>query len=381
MRQFALKLEKPFLWLVLSVMAAAVATHTVFQGNDFEVFWKAARNFHLGEPIYSVARDGAMVFKYPPWSVPILWPLGWFSFYVAQWFWGIGQVVCIAYLMRWCVLGGSTGWRTVGWITALYWGIWAVHAMDGQINLLMITGVFFASSTVLKHRWGLLMSVWCLSIKVFSLVGLPSWTEGKRLRVRDVVLVAAVLFGLGMTVTIRSNEGVIGTYKAWMTAASSGGEQLSGKVRGRENQGLPALVLRAFGVPPQNSRADLWVFALVATGVGWGWRYFSKSLSQNERRAGWLAFAAAVHPLAWFHLFVWTFPFAVLVVGRCWSGRASWTVRLGSVVGVLLITAVTRKTLGPYGEALELMSVKSWGVVLLAGTLLMRTRTRDDARS
>jgi hypothetical protein len=76
------KLKKTFIFLACFVGAVALVRDTGAQGQDFEVFWRSARALFTGVSVYDVARDGAMVFKYPPWVVPFFLPFAVFPLWL-----------------------------------------------------------------------------------------------------------------------------------------------------------------------------------------------------------------------------------------------------------------------------------------------------------
>src|SRR4051812_6210861 len=64
------------LLFAILILAAAVALtrDTLWNGHDFEVFWRTGHLLRQSESIYDVARLGGMVFKYPPWISPLFVP-------------------------------------------------------------------------------------------------------------------------------------------------------------------------------------------------------------------------------------------------------------------------------------------------------------------
>ncbi len=70
--------------LTLFIGSVSLIRSAHSQGIDFEVFWKAARYLIEGKSLYSVERDGGMVFKYPPWVATFFIPFGFLSLSLAK---------------------------------------------------------------------------------------------------------------------------------------------------------------------------------------------------------------------------------------------------------------------------------------------------------
>ena len=348
------------LYLLLGVGAIALVRDTVYQGNDFLVFWKAARLIFSGQEVYSVARDGAMVFKYPPWILPAFLPLATFPEEWARWIWGGAQVFSIFYICRFLLKSGCS--RTAVLIPLfLFWGIWAVHALDGQCTVIFLAIILWAKS---KGKETFLF--WALSVKVFTLFaafGIPDLHKKWK-----TILCLIPVFGILSlpALWVEPNKNPVSLFGSWAKATSSGGSLFEGeKIRGRDNQGLPALFLRWFHVPAKEKKTELMVTFLAAALVFLYWKKAASLLSLHERWAGWLGMAAIVHPLAWFHLFVLAFPLAVLSLDRAIQTQRKTGI-LFSFLSIFLIACVTEKTMGVFGRDLELLSIKSFGVLLCA---------------
>ena len=355
--------------------AVALARDTYYQGQDFEVFWRAAREVLAGQPAYDLVRDGKMSFKYPPWVLPVFFPFALLPLGLAKALWAVTQLFALVAVVLWLFKQGCRR-LPVFVLTALFWGIWAVHAMDGQVMLPLLALTLWAGSR--EGFFGAVASAWAMSVKVFTapgIVGGRAWKWQPATVLRKGLAVATVFMVLSVPACITDRGGVPASLvQSWAVAASSGGELFAGaKVRGRDNQGLPALVLRVAGVPPENAMADLTAFLLVLCVLGLLWMRASAGLEGARAWAGWLAIAAAAHPLAWFHNFVLAFPLAVFAVDDALlaGGRAKKAV---AFAGVVMLALVTRKTLGTAGAWLELLSIKAIGAVFCAVSLVMRAK-------
>ena len=358
---------------VALIAAIALVRDTAAQGQDFVVFWRAARQVLHGQPAYDLVRDGAMIYKYPPWVLPVVFPFALLPLELAKVAWGFLQILSLAAAIIWLVTNGVRS-TVVFFVAIVYWGIWAVHALDGQIMLLFLALLLWFGT---KKTWlSALLTIWAATAKIFTavaLVGAGSW----RLKRGRFILVFSALLLLSAPVWFaESDRNPASVVASWVKAAGSGGVLFAGqKVRGRDNQGFPALVLRTFDVPAENTRADFMAFFFIVATLGFFWWKYSRSLREGERWAGWLALACVAHPLAWFHQFVLTFPLAALSVEKALNSRKRSLVLL-SLFGVVFIGAVTRKTFGlKLGQPIELLSIKSIGTVICALALIKAHRS------
>ena len=118
--------------------------------SDFEVYWYAIRAWLAGLPPYaqySMSYPG-LVFKYPPWLLPVFLPIGLFPLEVAKWIWTIAQVFAIAYTVRWArrqCRPLQTDRITavlptiIPMIVALmFWWMWLAHTEFGQIMVFIL---------------------------------------------------------------------------------------------------------------------------------------------------------------------------------------------------------------------------------------------------
>lgn len=129
-------------WLLLLLVCAlaligavSLIRSTAAQGNDTEVYWRAARSLIDHQPIYNSGLNTGMVFKYPPWIATLLLPLGYIPLQAAKWLWGILEVASLAAISVWSLRHLQLNWQTVALGLALQWGTWIIHALDGQIIL------------------------------------------------------------------------------------------------------------------------------------------------------------------------------------------------------------------------------------------------------
>ncbi len=356
------------LLLLLAAMAGSTALvrDTVSQGQDFEVFYRAGFNIIHSERLYSIARDGAMVFKYPPFIAVFFVPLAFFSLAVAKMIWGVTQVVSLFYVVRWLKKNGVSI-RSILICTAAFWGIWAVHALDGQVTLVWMAAL------VLIWRFRPFVIV-LSTLKVFTVALLPALDlrPSRKLFGRTLFILLVLTYPAYLA---QGSESLIDLAKDWYLSATSG-DQAFGieKTLGRDNQGLPAMVMRLVLMLGLEMSLLGTLSNLIALGLmfflGYLWHRRSRDFPptpQGEafRLMGYFALIPVVLPLSWFHGFVLAFPFAALVGGWAMERDSSKWTKICAVLGLIFITVVTRKTLGPLGAIAENFSIKALGVLLL----------------
>jgi hypothetical protein len=363
----------------------ALVRHTGFVGNDFILFWTAARAALDGQFPYAVQTGPGMVFKYPPWILPVLFPVALLPLATAKWVWGVLQVGCIAACVAWLLRRGCK-WPVTFGVTLIFWGIWAVHALDGQITLLMLALALWCTEGLKPSSelgWRAPVLLWAFSIKIFTVFGLLGiyrplrrWATWKRLGTTALIFTALSVPAF-WTAPDRNPREVV---TAWLGSAGSGGDALGEKVRSRVNQGFPVMILRVLDVRASRTSMDVLAFLLVSLILGGIWSLASAGLGFPERWAGWLALTAAVHPLSWFHSFVLAYPLAVLALDRSVKRQAWFSVALASA-GILCVAVFTWRILGDVGHDLEEASIKSWGILLCLWSLKRAEARRFPVRA
>ncbi len=344
-------------------MLAALFRHTLASGNDLQVYWKMSRFVLEGLPVYDPLRDGGSIFKYPPWVAAMFLPFGFFSYQVFSWMWAILQTIAFVWLLRFLIRITKSKGVTLS-VFLGFWGLWAVHAFEGQINLLLLVLMLQVGE---KMPWRT-MALLVLSSKITTLLPLVGlrWPT----RVRPAFLWAgglAALLTLG--VSLLSHESVIQLTQSYFHAVFSGDTLLGrDKIYSRDNQGIYAFIQRLF-ISKGNSplpEAPLMLAVLVLGSASW-W-HLSRQVNDRDRYWGWIALVPVLHGLAWFHMFVFAFPLAVAVVADAFRTKR-WSQRAWAIASVGLVGAVTAKTFGPLGGGLEFFSVKSVGTLSLLAQL------------
>jgi hypothetical protein len=390
-------MERPWLppWaarfcdLLFAVLALGAIKRTFHDSQlndeDFHVYWQAAHRWLTGTNPYAfTAADQGFVFKYPPWLLPLFIPIGLLTFETARVVWYCVEWACIAYAILWCVRQGAKP-RLAVFVAFVFWWMFHAHFSAGQFTLVMLVAALWTFPRPEGHAgtFGALgireaLLAYVLSAKVFSLYTLAGiwrrflkpgpWIAGLSLFAVTHLILLAVSLATGGT-------SILGTYRAFMTAAASGGAELGAIiVRGQGNHGLTALVLRTLGVDSLSFTADILTSAALAIVLGSIWTRVSGPLSDAERWSGWIGVGLIVHPLAWHHSFVLAYPLCALSLQRTvLSGRKSRIALslLGACCIGIFIPQVLGKTIV---KPLELAGIKSWGVILAATALVLAAR-------
>jgi hypothetical protein len=375
--------KRSILFLLLAVAAISLIRSTVGQGTDFLVFWKAGRALIDGTEIYNLAQDGGMVFKYPPWIAPFFIPVGLFSFEVAKWIWGIFCVASmggIFWLLEKRFFISKTVWVT---LAVLYWGLWVIHALDGQIILpLLVLGLYVMTAVRENSVVTSLLPI-TFSAKIFTVY--PLLFSMKRfLKVKTILCGVFIVVFLSVITAMRSFHGdVIQMFHSWFEAAASGGQYLdAGQTRGPKNQSITSLICRWMQIPSIDTRAEVSVALSLFAIAFYGIRKRVKGLNDSEWFLVGLVLAPVFHPLPWHHLYVWTFPLAC-VATQAWvidRKQSTWLASAGLFISIALITLSSERAFGlvgalrPIGAFLEWNVGRAWGALLL---VIVYTQTRN----
>ena len=339
----------------------------LMHARDFVVYWKTACFVRAGGPVYSVARDGAWVFKYPPWTFPLFLPFGFLDLTWAKTVYGILQVLAFAFILRW-TFRASEDTRAPCIVVFLFWGLWQVNAQDGQISLFLIATWLWAGSPMALERLNLkttLLLAACSS-KIFTFYPLLSLgISWKAIRTTFFIFIAIFLPLSLPALWATKDHSLFHLGQSYAQAALSGGHLLlDADVRGRSNQGLTGLCLRLLQIPREQTLADIFCCLIVGSLIAFGWHRLSRNMRFQDRFMGWIGLTPVIHPLPFWYSFVMAFPLASLSLSASLRAKKRTLTLASSLLGIAMIAILTQKTLGSLGTILEFYSVKSWGVLL-----------------
>lgn len=348
-------------YFILLIALIVLFFDTKDNGHDFEVMRRAAHSYLHGEPIYSIARDGGMVFKYPPWLIFIFLPFGLLPVPFAGTAWALVSAIALGSIYFQLRLLGFS-FLSVAFSFLAFWGIWAVHFIDGQSEVLILALFLYLFRKMKQAPAGFTaLSAFLLTIKGPSAIGSLGLLNKKNFFKSGMIL-AVIVFTLTCFVALTSTHHW-GVLSDWKEAATSGSSHLEpGRALvGRDNQGIPALIHRVSMDVSASPLPEFWVNTLVIILGGSIFLFLFLALGPTEAAIFWLAGSVVIHPLCWFHLYVWTFPFAVWVADQAIQRKR----HLVWLLFPLLVAAVTERTLGSVGKSLEFYSFKAV-VVLVA---------------
>lgn len=355
-RLSASKTYQTLFWVLFSLSFIFLFFDTFDNGHDFVVMYRAGWAFLHYEPIYSTVRDGGMVFKYPPWWVFFFIPFGLFPLVVAKAFWAIANVaslISVFFSLR--RLGFS--FLSVSLSMMAFWGIWAVHFIDGQIEVLVLALVLLTLERIKRkpHPRLSVAVVYLMSIKGPSVLGAIGVLSRKHFFKTGALFLLIVAVSLIVS-SIATSHG-FNILSDWKSAATSGSQMLEPDkaILGRDNQGIPALIQRVYHAS-YGQKLDEFVVNGVVLAIGSIlFFYLFSGIRLIPKVFFWLAASVILHPLAWFHLFVWSLPLVVYVVDRALKKETHtlW------IWFPLLVAAVTERTAATVGQLLEFYSFKA----------------------
>ncbi len=358
---------------VVAFIGVILLLRTFSRGDDFHVFHRVAQRFWDGVRPYDTVTFGNMVFKYPPWLLPFFLPFGFLDLESAKIIWGLIEAAAlVAIVVRMHQGFGRTGkaaspipavrpWVQALFLTTLF-ALFGSHGMTGQITLVVLAIAVWTDPLKSSFTRFFFLNL-ALSAKLTSFF--PMVHARSRKKLGQAMLGCAALFAvLSLPIYLHAYDGRYGAMRTeWSKAMFSGTDDVDSVRIGfttREVQGMPSLVLRKGGLDERNSVHVLGAIAFSMLLLGGLWFWFSRRLPAQVQWLGWLAVMPLVQPLAWFHVFLFVYP--VLVVGaeaaiRRGKLRDFW-ILFGSA---LVVGAITAKTLGSVGLALEFWSIKLWG--------------------
>lgn len=337
-------------------------------GGDLNVFWRAGRNFLEHNAIYSVERDSAWPFKYPPWILPFFVPFGFLRWEITKFLWSlINLILCLRiFVFLHSLLQFKYPWFIIGLSFALCSSPFISHFLLGQVSIpILYFFLFFVNkSQFYRFCWRDLFLTAVSTTKVFTVLPLL-------LRIRSPKqFIIFTLYGISL-LSLSFCFGIL-FYEdphfllKWIQISYSGAENFGlGYVFGRYNHGLPAMFIRnlnyRFLVPGFDMVLSLLLIPVVLL-------FWKKMVAGKETKIQWIGLIAiipVIHPLAWWHHFVFAYPLACIVLDRAIKyGKSQWIILC--LWALLMIGVLSTFTLGKtVGSIFEIISAKSWGILLL----------------
>ncbi len=365
-------LEKSIHWIIALIFGMIMIRTTIPNGHDLTVYYVAAKEAFSPDGIYSLARDGNLVFKYPPWIVPFFFPFSFFSLPIAKGIWGFVQAISLLYSVRVLEQNQNSPW-TISVVLLFFAPLWVIHSYAGQVALPMMALclVFRKVYTENERGWRWIGLVTVLSSKIFSMAPL----FGFRFKKKEWPLYFKTILFWGLLTTPFILHSGVELFSDWVNALQSG-KPIDGFIGhagmidvsplSRDSQGIPSFILKKFGGNPYSGVLVGTISVSVAVFLSLIWSLSAKKIERHKQWLGWIALIALVHPLSGFYSFVLVFPLSVTALDSVIKSRSPTGIFL-CLLGLVALTAITQKTLGgTVGGYLENLCIKSWGVLLIA---------------
>ncbi len=306
-------LALPFLVLIRT---AVLSDHA-----DFAVFYRAASRLREGASLYVNHREGAQLFKYPPWIGPLLLPLAVLDEATSAILWRLLQVALLAWVVWRLLLPlPREGRLAVAWVFFTFLGVWNYNVLTGQTTIAILAlgllPVFSAPAVAAGPRpWAAVLQILGLSTKVFPVLGaLPLLVRSPfRLRILGGAALGAALLSVPALLGIPSHS-PWELFQEFRASASANG----GNLLGAQN-GLSALLASLMGLPtlnvsPSAQTGPVLISVILALGA---WLWARRRLpGLLEETALALALSQAVTPLSFNYGLGLTFPWFALQVAR-----------------------------------------------------------------
>ncbi|MGE5180229.1 MAG: glycosyltransferase family 87 protein [Bacteroidota bacterium] len=141
----------------LGAIGAVSVGKQLRSGNDFPIYWGAARTLAAGGSPYDVA-SGLHGYVYPPFLALVLIPVGALPLGVAAWIWFVLSAAAAALACRVALRlvrrgwgpGGLARWALAAWLPLA--GLAADNAALGQANLILLALGVAGSAELLRRR-------------------------------------------------------------------------------------------------------------------------------------------------------------------------------------------------------------------------------------
>jgi alpha-1,2-mannosyltransferase len=271
----------------VSAAALAIAALSFRHGHDLAVYWRAARRFLHGSPLYP-ASDGFFAYRYAPGAAALFSPLAPLPLGVAKALW-YGLLVAACAALTWWLPRRRPGARAplaaVVAFVALSRPL-VEELVGGQVNLLVLAVLLLAFAREDDgHPWqaGLLAAA-ATALKLLPVIVAVDWALRRRWTALGGWLAGVAVFALA-PLPFYGLAGALGEHRAWVASISG---VSSGIGLDPGNQSVFAIAAR-LGLPPaagalaaaalvalalcrraRDERRDLLLFAMaLASSFGW----------------------------------------------------------------------------------------------------------------
>jgi hypothetical protein len=354
------------------ILVLMVANSFLAKNWDFSVFYRTGRLLLDDGPVYSLVRDQAGGFKYPPWVAPFFVPFALLPESAANAVWRLLQVFSLIHVIRWCAR--ATGSAMAPLIaTVLSYGVLTFNILSGQVQLVLLALSLQGFERMKRGAVpGLVILISVLSVKIFnlfSLLGVPFRFFGVR-----AVLWTGFLFAVLSLPVISGFDGdVLQMIRMFRETAGARTGNLAGA-----REGLSSLFLFLSRSDPEDE-VSRWSAFLAALVTGGGYLWWLRSRIRDERVffAVALAFGAAIHPLAFAYSFAWALPMTAFAVHRMRSCASGLRDRILFGTATYLLFFYGSAPVFRFGTDAFVFGPRAVGCLLLALVLAERGKWRS----
>ncbi len=307
--------ERAAPWVTGAVLTLVAIVGVFRHGGDLEVYWRAARRFLAGAPLYPAA-DGLRTFRYAPGAAILFGPLAPLPLWLARALWyGVMVVVSVAVIRA---LASRRAPVSYGGVVVLVAALGVArpfldefHYAQANVAVLgLMVGAFVAEDRGRGALAGLLVAL-AIGLKLAPLLFVADWALRRRWRSLAGCAVGLGLLALAPLVTY-GPAGTLRNHAAWFGSLATAAPGLL--VHGG-NQSVFAMAAR-LGLPT-------WVAVLAAAGlVAWA---LGSPFPEPRRSLLLLCFGLAA-PLGWFWNFVCALPAMCLLLAS--RRHLAWPVAL-----------------------------------------------------
>ncbi|MFD4676122.1 glycosyltransferase 87 family protein [Lentzea sp. NPDC058450] len=303
--------------LVLLVSLAVYAATANWGMIDLKVYWTLAPNV-LTDQLYSIdmpfTADFPLPFTYPPFAAAVFLPLSALPWVAARVVWQVLSLVCLWWLVRTALKVLSNGefdetWRrrALVWTAITLWFEPVRKTLDfGQINLVLVAGVFAAMLAVRQSVAGLGVGV-AAGLKLTPAISGLYFLVTRRWK--------AALWSVGgfaITVALGFLVSAKNSWQYWFELL--GAADRVGPVGSVINQSLRGALSRSLGYDVEMSWPWLLAVAVSAVLTGFALRAAVRAGDTLSAVITVQLFGLLVSPISWSHHWLWVIPLVLWLV-------------------------------------------------------------------
>ncbi|HQR28972.1 MAG TPA: glycosyltransferase family 87 protein [Anaeromyxobacteraceae bacterium] len=329
--------------IVAAVLVVLAFLHWFTQGSDFEVYWRSARRFLAGAPLYP-ASDGTKTYRYAPGILLPLVPLGWLPLKVALAAWYAGMVAAGWWIARTLArrMGGPRAgtFVLVGFLGVARPFLDEFSLAQANVFLLALVVASWVAEDRGQDAWAGALVALAASVKAAPALLLLDFLLRRRWRALAGAAACGVAVLLAPIVTY-GPRGAVAVHEEWRRSLGTSAVGFVGSELNQGVFGLVALATQEAPDAPLPPGPPTWIAIALAVVVC---VLALVPRVRDSRRALLLFAMASATPLGWLCNFLLAWP---MMTGLAATGRRlRWAV---GVFGVLLLIPIYDVT----GPAIE----------------------------